>query len=226
MERSIIKTKDGSATIYLPEIDETYHSLHGAVQEARHVFIEQGLRFLINHQETEEVRIFEMGLGTGLNAVLSCMEHVPVKYIGVEAFPVPFEMVDEIDYPAILGRETQGIFERLHTVPWDEYQQITDTFCIQKMERKIEQLSVDFKVDLIYYDAFGPRAQSSMWEMDVLSKMAEMLNDGGVLVTYCAQGQFRRNLKALGFEVEALPGPPGKREMTRAIFRQGIAPQQ
>lgn len=218
MERTIIETADGSKTIYLADLDETYHSSHGALQEARHVFIQHGFHFV----EGDELVVFEMGFGTGLNALLTRKEAEEtgraIHYLGIEAYPVEEAIWKEMDYPDLLGENWQGAYQELHTATWGQAVPLSETFTLHKLHEKIEVYEPQpEQVDLIYFDAFGPRAQGDMWTPSVLEKMYRMLRPGGVLVTYCAMGQFKRDLKALGFHVEALPGPPGKREMTRAI---------
>ncbi|MBP5995069.1 MAG: tRNA (5-methylaminomethyl-2-thiouridine)(34)-methyltransferase MnmD [Crocinitomicaceae bacterium] len=213
----IRQTADGSKTLYLPELDETYHSSHGAMQEAMHVFIQHGLAFI--GQEKKSISVFEMGFGTGLNALLTAQwaeQHsCSIRYIGIELHPIPKDIWQQMDYvQEVLERER---YSKIMAAEWGEYQVIEPNFQLKKVEEDILGLQLVEQVDLIYFDAFGPRAQSEMWDLPVLTKMYERLNPGGVFVTYCAQGQMKRNLKSLGFSLESLPGPPGKREMTRAI---------
>lgn len=216
LKRQIIKTADGSTTIFIPEMDENYHSHHGAIQEAEHVFIRNGLDYL----ELDNITIFEMGFGTGLNALLTLKNALEsgrkVDYIGLEAFPVESGLLDELNYIETIAPELDGAFNAMHSQEWGKKDILSDGFALTKIHSKIEDYDPEQNsVDLIYFDAFGPRAQDEMWRLPVLEKMAQMLRTGGVLVTYCAQGQFKRYLKSLGFEIERLPGPPGKREMTR-----------
>lgn len=213
----IRQTADGSKTLYLPGLDETYHSSHGAMQEAMHVFIQHGLAFI--GQEKKSISVFEMGFGTGLNALLTAQwaeQHsCSIRYIGIELHPIPKDIWQQMDYvQEVLERER---YSNIMAAEWGEYQVIEPNFQLKKVEEDILGLQLVEQVDLIYFDAFGPRAQSEMWDLPVLTKMYERLNPGGVFVTYCAQGQMKRNLKSLGFSLESLPGPPGKREMTRAI---------
>jgi tRNA U34 5-methylaminomethyl-2-thiouridine-forming methyltransferase MnmC len=212
----IRQTADGSNTLYLPELDETYHSSHGAIQEAIHVFIEHGLTFL--GQDKKTISIFEMGFGTGLNALLSAdwahNHNRLIQYIGVELHPISEEIWSEMNY--VHEKSAIELYAEIMSAEWGTFQEIHSCFHLKKIERDILQLQMDEQVDLIYFDAFGPRAQAEMWEMPVLTKMNEILKPGGIFVTYCAQGQMKRNLRSLGFQLESLPGPPGKREMTRA----------
>lgn len=219
MKREVIVTADGSKTIFIPEMEENYHSGHGALQEALHVFIEHGLRPLI---QKERVTVFEMGFGTGLNALLTMVEAAKtgqqIVYEGIEAFPVDEKMAIEMAYDQQIGSEYSDRFKAMHSVDWNVPHQLTETFNFTKIHQKIEDYTPqNEQFDIVYYDAFGPRAQNSMWDPEILAKMYMMLKPGGILVTYCAKGQVKRDLKALGFTIEALPGPPGKREMTRAF---------
>jgi tRNA U34 5-methylaminomethyl-2-thiouridine-forming methyltransferase MnmC len=209
-------TADGSKTLYLPHLDETYHSSHGAIQESVHVFIEHGLTYV--SRQTESITVFEMGFGTGLNALLSALwaqkHQRTIQYIGVELHPISEDFWRQMEFVQV---ETEiDLYTKIMSSECEEFQEINPYFELKKIEKDVLQLELQEQVDLIYYDAFGPRAQSEMWEIPVLTKMYELLKPGGVFVTYCAQGQMKRNLKALGFELTELPGPPGKRVMTRA----------
>lgn len=220
MEQQIITTSDGSKTIYLPDLDETYHSSHGAVQEAIHVFMKHG----IQSTEQNEIRVFEMGFGTGLNAFLSYVESEKlgknIHYSGIEAYPVAFDIAMQMDYCSLIGKEHQSKFEQLHKADWNTTTQLSDVFSFEKIHAKIEDYYPSKEqFDVVFYDAFGPRAQENMWKPEILQKMYDLLRSNGFLVTYCAKGQVKRDLKSLGFEIEPLPGPPGKREMTRAWKR-------
>lgn len=216
MERKIVDTGDGSKTIHLPEWNESYHSSHGAFQEARHVFIKHGLDFLAS-KGTKSLDVLEMGFGTGLNAWLTLMNSkVNVDYIGVEAYPLAMDEFEQLSYAD--EAEDQALFSRMHEANWGERIELSKHFRIEKVQEKFEKLKLaDSSVDLIYFDAFGPRVQPNLWDEKMMRKMFAILRPTGVLVTYCAQGQFKRNLKSAGFEIESLEGPPGKREMTRAI---------
>jgi tRNA U34 5-methylaminomethyl-2-thiouridine-forming methyltransferase MnmC len=213
----IRQTADGSNTLYLPDLDETYHSSHGAVQEAMHVFIEHGLKY-VYAQGGKEIRIFEMGFGTGLNALLTAQWskslNLPVAYIGIELHPVPDEIWQNMEYVQVFLEKQD--YAKIMSAAWEKRVEIHPFFQLKKIEMDILLFQASEQVDLIYYDAFGPRAQSEMWDIPVLSKMYDLLKPGGYFITYCAQGQMKRNLKSLGFSLEALPGPPGKREITRA----------
>lgn len=216
-EIEIRKTSDGSKTLYLPSLDETYHSSHGAVQEAKHVFIEHGLKH-VAQLGNNRIRIFEMGFGTGLNALLTAQwaeenQH-SIDYVGIELHPVAEGIWRQMDYMTSVDGVTT--YERIMSCDWQSEQVINPFFNLTKCNEDIQRLNLESPFDLIYFDAFGPRAQREMWDLPVLTKMHGLLKVNGVFVTYCAQGQMKRNLKSLGFELTALPGPPGKREMTRA----------
>jgi tRNA U34 5-methylaminomethyl-2-thiouridine-forming methyltransferase MnmC len=217
MKRELRLTADGSPTLYVPELDETYHSMHGSVQEARHVFIENGLRFVAT--ESKQVNILEVGFGTGLNALLTAQyakeNAINVNYVGLEAYPVEELIWKEIKYldESIL----REFYLNMMALPFGETKACHAHFSLTKAAAHIQDWTSTEKFDLIYYDAFGPKAQPEMWALAIFEKLYALLNTGGALVTYCAQGQFKRHLKSLGMRVEGLPGPPGKREMTRGV---------
>ncbi|HRP53657.1 MAG TPA: tRNA (5-methylaminomethyl-2-thiouridine)(34)-methyltransferase MnmD [Fluviicola sp.] len=219
MQREIIETADGSKTIYLPEWNEHYHSIHGAVQEANHVFIKNGLQ----SKTDDYLTILEMGFGTGLNALLTFFESEKreqiIHYQSVEAYPIlknELEQMNFSDYsrdPRIID-----IYQKMHEVAWNKACPISENFVIEKINSTIEQLRLpENSVDLCYYDAFGPRVQPELWTKDIFQNIYDWMDKDAVFVTYCAKGQVKRDLKAVGFLVETLQGPPGKREMIRAI---------
>lgn len=219
MEREIMITADGSVTIAIPELNVTYHSKHGALQESMHVFIEAGLKPLLHRQET--ICIFEMGFGTGLNALLTLMEaekhQQKIYYQSVEAFPLEKEMVARLNYCEQLQRpELKPLFEQLHASPWNQPITLTPWFALQKNNTTLFNLSTNQLFNLIYYDAFAPNAQPELWTVDAFTHLFSMLMEGGILVTYCSKGNVRRAMQAAGFTVAKIPGPPGKREMVRA----------
>ncbi len=209
-------TADGSKTLYLPHLDETYHSSHGAIQEAVHVFIEHGLTYV--SQKTESITVFEMGFGTGLNALLTALwaqkHQRMIHYIGIEHYPIEEEIWRQMEFVQV--ESEIALYAKIMYSEWGKFQEINPFFELKKIEQTVHNLDLNEKVDLIYFDAFGPKVQAEMWNLPVLKKMYDMLMPGGIFVTYCAQGQMKRNLKSLGFTLEELPGPPGKREMTRA----------
>lgn len=216
--RTIITTADGSKTIHLVDWNENYHSTHGAVQEAKHVFLKYGLSLFDNRKE---VRVFEVGFGTGLNAILTyeyaMINQQTIIYDSIEAYPVTEEEIKLLAYDELFNsNDLKQVYKKLHTVGWNQEVEISPAFHLTKICQNFEHYVFPKEAyDLIYFDAFGPRVQETMWSH--FEKLYEALNPGGVLVTYCAKGQVKRDLKAAGFKVETLPGPPGKREMTRAI---------
>ena len=218
MDRKIIVTADNSKTLLIPELNETYHSTNGAIQEAKHVFIDAGLSSL----NLKEIQLLEMGFGTGLNAILTLdyaiRNKIKVHYTTIEAFPVGIEMAMEMDYLKDLNLEhLKNQFEKLHNSLIEEKIQIDEYFIFTKHHLKLTECTLRTnQFNLVYYDAFGPKVQPDLWTIESLGIIQKAMTSGGVLVTYCAQGQFKRNLKALNFNVESIPGPPGKREMTRA----------
>jgi len=212
-------TADGSHTLYVEGLDETYHSKHGAIQEAVHVFIAAGLNYI---QQTQ-INVLEIGFGTGLNAFLTLLAaektNAEINYTGIEAFPLEQTIISKLNYTAELkstDKEKQ-LFTKLHQVEWEGYQKITDNFNLTKTKIELADFKTSQQFDVIYFDAFGPRVQPEMWTETIFKNMYSCLVEGGVLVTYCAKGSVKRALKAVGFKVEPLPGPPGKREMMRAI---------
>lgn len=215
MKREIIITSDGSTTIHLPEWDEQYHSKHGAIQEAYHVFIEKGLRIL----NSDPVSILEIGFGTGLNCFITSIESTKkVNYVGIEAYPVPVNEVKQLNYVSELKAEKYAAsFEKIHAVSWEEEHDITSNFKLTKRKQFFKDIKDIDAYNLIYFDAFGARVQPELWTEDVFLIMYKSLKNKGVLVTYSAKGSVRRAMESVGFSVERLPGPPGKREMLRAI---------
>ncbi|RMB56258.1 SAM-dependent methyltransferase [Dokdonia sinensis] len=222
MKRTIITTGDGSKTIHIPEWNEQYHSKHGAIQEARHVFLETGLQHFLNENpERKSVSILEMGFGTGLNALLTYFKTkdlgISINYTGVEAFPVSPEEAMAMEYASQLDRPiAPEIYRKMHEIPFGNRESVSDTFQLEKRQQKFEDIEDMGVFDLVYFDAFGPRVQPDLWTEFIFKKMFTALKSDGVLTTYCAQGAARRAMQAVGFEVERLPGPPGKREMLRA----------
>ncbi|MEH6408110.1 MAG: tRNA (5-methylaminomethyl-2-thiouridine)(34)-methyltransferase MnmD [Leeuwenhoekiella sp.] len=223
MQRKIIKTADGSTTIQLPEWNEQYHSMHGAVQEARHVFLKMGLDHFLEKTSTSKnsLNILEIGFGTGLNAFLTCIEvaknDTTIYYNGVEAYPVSAEEVVQLNYPELVNNaEFTDVFKQMHNSPWEKEIQLTPNFFLTKREQKFETIQDIDNYNLVYFDAFGAQVQPELWGEDIFQRMHNALKKEGVLVTYAAKGSVRRAMQSVGFTVERLPGPPGKREMLRA----------
>ncbi|MDO7171475.1 tRNA (5-methylaminomethyl-2-thiouridine)(34)-methyltransferase MnmD [Mariniflexile sp. AS56] len=221
MEREVVITGDGSSTIHLPEWDEQYHSKHGAIQEAYHVFIKHGLQHFCDSELKQDVSILEIGFGTGLNAFITLLEAeklgISIDYVGVEGYPVLSDEILQLNYPGQLeasGKES--LFEMMHTVSWEEKHAVSNGFSLTKQNRFFSEIADKDLYNLIYFDAFGARVQPELWTETIFQKMYEALKEHGVLVTYAAKGSVRRAMQGVGFKVERLPGPPGKREMLRA----------
>ena len=241
MRRKIITTADGSKTIHIEDWNEQYHSKHGAIQEAKHVFIKNGLHHFYSelvsesvenlcHSDTElveveesltNISILEIGFGTGLNAFITCLEaeklKVNIDYVGVEAYPISSDELSALNYDELLSKKNDSVFKKLHKVSWEENHKITSKFMLKKRKHFFEDIKDIERYNLIYFDAFGARVQPELWTEHILKIMYKALKLEGVLVTYSAKGSVRRAMQAVGFIVERLPGPPGKREMLRAI---------
>ena len=220
MKREIMMTSDGSTTIHLPDWNEQYHSKHGAIQEAYHVFIRSGFDKVLE-RKNDGFSILEIGFGTGLNAFITFLEAkkkgVNIHYLGVEAYPVVYEEIQKLNYVSELGAEkNQVIFDNMHTTSWGEQHLIAEGFKLIKRKQFFQDIQDQNTVDLIYFDAFGAEHQPQLWTATIFQKMFVCLKSEGVLVTYSAKGSVRRAMQEVGFIVERLPGPPGKREMLRA----------
>ena len=217
MKREIIQTLDGSTTIHLQEWNESYHSKHGAIQEAQHVFIKNGLSLF----REGPVSILEIGFGTGLNAFITFLEAPKLKlsidYVGVEAYPVAPEELVLMNYVAELNAEDRkDVFQNMHVSNWEEKHVLSADFSLTKRKQFFEEIDDAEKFDLIYFDAFGYRVQPELWSTEIFRKMYTALKPNGILVTYAARGVVKRSMIEVGFTVEKLAGPPGKREMFRA----------
>ncbi|WP_298780082.1 tRNA (5-methylaminomethyl-2-thiouridine)(34)-methyltransferase MnmD [uncultured Polaribacter sp.] len=220
MKREILITSDGSTTIHLPDLDEQYHSKNGSINETYHVFIDSGLKLV----SSNEVSILEIGFGTGLNCFITYLESKKaINYVGVEAYPVTPEEIEKMNFVSVLeAKKDTAIFNKMHDVSWDEKHQITDDFSLEKRKQFFEDINDKDAFHLIYFDAFGARVQPQLWTEEIFAKMYTALKTDGILVTYSAKGSVRRAMQAVGFKVERLPGPPGKREMLRAIKVRNI----
>ncbi|MFD2891298.1 tRNA (5-methylaminomethyl-2-thiouridine)(34)-methyltransferase MnmD [Flavobacterium chuncheonense] len=218
MKREIIITQDGSTTIHLPEWNESYHSKHGAIQEAKHVFIKNGLSLFNGKQ----VSILEIGFGTGLNCFITFLEaqkkNQSVHYVGVEAYPIAKEEVQLLNYVNELEAvEFSSVFDVMHTLDWDIQSKLTPTFELTKRKQFFNEIDDREQFDFIYFDAFGFTVQPELWEEAIFRKMHTALKPNGVLVTYACRTVIKKAMEAVGFTTEKLPGAPGKREMLRAV---------
>jgi len=218
--REIIITNDGSTTIRIPEWNENYHSKHGAIQEAKHVFIKNGLDLFHNQ---DSISILEIGFGTGLNAFITFLETFnkdKVNYVGVEAYPISEEEILQMNYISKLEAEAyQAIFDKMHSCDWENQQLITKNFLLTKRKQFFQDIEDKNRFDLIYFDAFGFPLQPELWSEVIFKKMYDALLPNGVLVTYACRTPIRKAMLTAGFSVEKLPGAPGKREMLRATKR-------
>lgn len=215
----IITTADGSHTLRNNELDETYHSVHGAVQESMHVFIRNGLDFFRNTNKCETISILEIGFGTGLNALLASQyateKKASVSYTTLEPFPLPRDVWSKLNY----GDSDRRHFEIIHETSWNVMQPVSANFSMLKLKVSLQQAELAEKYDVIFFDAFASSVQPELWVFDSLKKVTDAMKVSGVFVTYSAKGQLKRDLKALGLTVETLAGPPGKLEMVRGIAR-------
>lgn len=215
----VVLTKDGSHTIFLPDLNESYHSMYGAVKESVHVFINAGF----NACRLNLMNIFEMGFGTGLNAFLTWMECKKqgrkINYHTVEKNPLKEEIINKLNYEEVLGLEQDEkvIFRLMHNAPWGKDTTVDEDFMLSKFHGSLLDYASPGKFDLIYFDAFSPEKQPEIWNGEIFEKLSGMMNTGAILTTYCAKGKVKRTLRQTGFMIETLPGPPGKREMIRAI---------
>jgi tRNA U34 5-methylaminomethyl-2-thiouridine-forming methyltransferase MnmC len=218
MKRNIILTEDGSHTLYLPELQESYHSIHGAIQESQHVYINAALQAAL--PLFSEIRLLEIGFGTGLNALLTLLANTTGKkiyYCGIEAFPMTTSEVQNLNYSEILQMDNK-LFQSLHDAPWNtEYEKITSAFYLKKLATTLQTVSLpENHFNVVYFDAFAPSVQPELWTNEIFEKIHASMTSDGIMTTYSAKGSVRRSLQQTGFTVERLPAPAGKREMLRA----------
>ena len=213
------KTADGSHTLFIPELNETYHSIHGAIQESQHVFIKNGLHYF---SDKKTVSILEVGFGTGLNALLTLLDKQnlaqQVNYVSLEKFPLNLALIEQLNYTTQLKLNVAqtALFNQLHICEWNKLTSITNNFNLLKIEKDLADFQYETTFDIVYFDAFAPEKQAELWTAEIFSKIYDLLRPNGILVTYCAKGVVKRTIKSVGFQLETLPGPPGKREMIRA----------
>jgi tRNA U34 5-methylaminomethyl-2-thiouridine-forming methyltransferase MnmC len=216
LKREIIQTNDGSTSIHLPEWNESYHSKHGAIQEAYHVFIKNGLSL----KESQTISILEIGFGTGLNCFITYLEskknNQHIDYVGVEAYPVVLDEAMQMNYPNEIDRSQTAIFKQMHECCWEQKNLLSDAFTLTKRKQFFQDIQDVAIFDLIYFDAFGFRVQPKLWSEEIFATMFRALKPNGVLVTYACRTSIKKAMLSAGFSVEKLPGAPGKREMLRA----------
>jgi tRNA U34 5-methylaminomethyl-2-thiouridine-forming methyltransferase MnmC len=224
MSIKLITTSDGSHSLFNEELQETYHSVHGAIQESSHVFINHGLDYYVGRFKPESISILEVGFGTGLNTLLT-IQHaltkpIRVRYTTLELFPLQEEVWSALNYAGIIG--FQELFNQIHRSAWGVPQNILPDFELLKLHISLQEAVFQPRsYDLVFFDAFAPGKQPELWELPILQKIEESMNPNAVFVTYCAKGQLKRDLKTLKMTVETLAGPPGKKEMVRALKSSG-----
>ena len=219
MKQTIIETADGSKTIFIPEMNEQYHSVNGAITESEYIFVNKGFMF----QQKKDPVIFEAGFGTGLNALLTAINaeknNRPTTYYTIEKYPLANKIIKTLAYGDIISNEATNIYEKIHLCEWETTVQISPYFYIHKINADLIKFSVNTMpmFDIIYFDAFGPDKQPEIWTPEIFQKIYTNCSPGAVFVTYSAKGEIRRQLANIGFEIERLPGPPGKKHILRGI---------
>jgi tRNA U34 5-methylaminomethyl-2-thiouridine-forming methyltransferase MnmC len=224
MQREVIVTNDGSHSISIPELNVTYHSKHGAIQESTHVFIRSGLDYVSENLSATPIKIFEVGFGTGLNALLTfqyaALNNLDIEYTAVELFPLQSGEINELNYASQMEEEeAMHVFTKLHAAPWEIKSPVTPHFILQKLKRSLLDPSLisPGSIDLVYFDAFAPAAQPELWSREAFEIIHTLMTKDGVMVTYCSKSIARKAMTDAGFRVTKIPGPPGKREIVRAF---------
>jgi tRNA U34 5-methylaminomethyl-2-thiouridine-forming methyltransferase MnmC len=215
--KQLVTTSDGSHTIFVPELNEHYHSIHGAVQESALVYINNGLGFC----NSNPLNILEVGFGTGLNALLTVISDINkkriIRYTALEKYPLEKNLVHSLNHWSFAGIKGKQVFNSIHNSGWGSFEKITENFYLKKIKCDLLNDDIEGKFDLVYFDAFGPDKQPEMWTLNVFKKIADITIVSGILVTYSAKGAVKRILRSCGFDISLLPGPPGKRQMIRAV---------
>lgn len=220
MSLSIINTSDGSHTLYNKKLNETYHSIHGAIQESEHIYIESGIKHFTNTQKKKNIQILEVGFGTGLNFLLTykfSLSHTyTIHYNTIESNPLKMEIVNKLNYIDMLGEKYRDVFTLMHSQKSDEEIGVSSKLFFNKQILRLEEFQSKKKYDIIFFDAFAPSKQPDIWSAKNLQKVYNAMEKDAILVTYCSSGKFKKTLKELGYKVEVISGPPGKKEMVRA----------
>lgn len=223
----LIRTDDGSSTLFSPALQETYHSRKGALSESRHVFIAEGLQHAFRRFGLL-LNVLEVGFGTGLNTLLTFQEvrkqGLKVWYTALENNPISPDLINVLDYANATGHpEDEDIFRRMHDLPFNTAGEISDNFILEKRFCDVREFSeTHHRYHLVYFDAFSPKVQPELWTSDVFRRIHSCMHPNGVLVTYSSKSDVQRTMKECGFDVEKIPGPPGKREMIRASALFGL----
>lgn len=222
MKHEFIETEDGSTTLYVPELNEHYHSVHGAIQESQHIFIQTG----IGHCNQPSIRILEAGFGTGLNAFLTLVyarqHNIQVVYHSFEKYPLTIAEAGQLNYPGFIDCEEKPLFMQLHSCEWEKEIIVTPHFILHKHQTDFREVDFPPQFDLVFFDAFNPDVQPHLWTEEVLSRFCHALKPDGIFVTYCVKGIVKQALRNQGMTVKRLPGPPGKREILRAIKNSSL----
>ena len=219
MKLNLIHTADGSHTLFLPELNEQYHSVNGAITESKHIFIDAAFNYFTGNSPV----VFEVGFGTGLNCLLTALESAKkgkiTNYYSIEKYPLEREIIDQLNYGEILSEEAQILFQKIHECEWNKMVRITENFYLEKISNDLLEIELTAlpKFNIIYFDAFGPDKQPQLWTIPIFQKIYAQTEHNGIFVTYSAKGEVRRNLMSCGYTMERLPGPPGKKQMLRGI---------
>ena len=219
--REVILSEDGSTTLYIPSLQEHYHSIHGAIQESVHIYLNNGLQYLYEKNHFKKISIFEVGLGTGLNCWLTAEwargKNLSIDYQAIEPYPIDVQEVSQLNFTQDKSEDSQRTFNHIHTADWEKEVELEPYFILKKCNKKIVEWKPDRAFDLVYFDAFAPDVQPDLWTQPIFEKLYHSTVKTGILLTYCAKGAVKRTLLHSGWQVERLPGPPGKREITRAF---------
>lgn len=216
LKRELKITEDGSHTLFVPGLNEHYHSTHGAIQEALHVYLEAGF----NHSVENPIHVLEIGFGTGLNCLLTFLEaekqNRKVIYHSIELYPIEKEEIDHLNYMELISNPPKDIFHKLHEIKWNKEMQLSDNFTLHKLQGDLRDFNFPGEYHLVYFDAFAPDIQPDLWTQKVFENINTKLHENAILTTYCTKGIVKRALRGAGFKIKRLPGPPGKRQMLRA----------
>lgn len=231
MTHIFTQTEDGSTTIYIPELNEHYHSIHGAVQESEHIFIRAGISYYLQEHPSvgsadSPLRILEAGFGTGLNAYLTLLcareQNIQTEFYSLEKYPLSEEEVRKLNYKEYFRKEDPGLFDSLHQCDWNQTVALTPFFSLYKSRTDFREIDFNDSFDIVFFDAFNPEVQPHLWTEEIFNRFYRALKSGGLFVTYCVKGTVKQNLRKAGFTLKRLPGPPGKREMLRGTKQEKI----